>query len=101
MAEPTLSEVRAEMRTGFKHDERIRALEVQQAGTNATMMAVQAELVALRADGKEDKAELLAAIRESKPDSPWKAVAAVAAIVSLVVTVVLGLVSLIFNVLPG
>lgn len=83
MNEPTLSEVRAEMRTGFAHDERIRALEVGQAHADATMRAIQLEIIGLRTDGKEDKADLMEAIRASKPDA-WKAMAALVGFASLV-----------------
>lgn len=69
MADPTNAELSAQIREGFKHDERIRAVENQQASM-ATVMRQMPEM----------RSEFLAAVKELKtelkPKSPWPAVAA-------------------------
>lgn len=83
MPEPTLSDVHADLVGRLEQDKRLRALEQAQAAAGADMRAVKDELSHMRAEAKEDKAELLAAIRENKPASPWPAVSAMAAVLGL------------------
>lgn len=89
--------LRADMAAGFKHDERIRALEVEQAESKAilanlpkmeerlttTQRESEARTIAAQRDSEN---RLMKAIQESKPKSPWPAVSAVVAAVALILT---------------
>lgn len=70
------SALRSELREGFEHDKRIRALE---AG-HARVEAVIADLPRM-----EDR--LVRAIEATKPKSPWPAVGALAAVLAVILVV--------------
>ena len=80
MSEPTLSEVHADLVGRLKHDERLRAVEQQQAATAAVLSEIP-----------RMESRLMTAIAESKPKSPWPAVSALAGVmgVFLVIAAVL------------
>jgi hypothetical protein len=71
-----LSALRLELREGFEHDKRIRALE---AG-HARVEAVIADLPRM-----EDR--LVRAIESTRPRSPWPAVGALAAALAVVLVI--------------
>lgn len=75
-SEPTLSEVHADLVGRLKQDERLRAVEQQQAA----MAAVIAEIPRM-------EERLMAAIHEVKPKSPWPAVSALAGALSVVLVI--------------
>lgn len=78
--EPTLSQVRDELKADLQLDGRVRAVEIQQA-TTAT------ELTSLRDEVRSMKTDIVAEIRASKPPSPWPAVSALAAVLSVVLLI--------------
>ncbi|HEY9418240.1 MAG TPA: hypothetical protein VIQ30_26055, partial [Pseudonocardia sp.] len=65
MAEPTLSEVHADLVGRLKQDERLRSVETQ----TATLTAVVQDMPRM-------EARLMTAIAEAKPKSVWPAVSA-------------------------
>ncbi|GAB7004416.1 hypothetical protein JCM18899A_18890 [Nocardioides sp. AN3] len=65
----SLSLLRQDIAAGFKHDDRIRALEIEQAETKALLAEIP----------KMEK-RLVDAIRENRPRSPWPAVSALAGV---------------------
>ncbi|TCC26717.1 hypothetical protein [Kribbella speibonae] len=79
MAEPTLSEVHADLVGRLKHDERLRAVETQ----TATLQAIVQDIPRM-------EARLTAAIQDSKP----KNTAAWASVVVAVVAVVVALLAI-------
>lgn len=78
--EPTLRQVRDELKADLQLDGRVRAVEIQQA-TTAT------ELTSLRDEVRAMKTDIVAEIRASKPQSPWPAVSALAAVLAVVLVV--------------
>ena len=68
MPDDNYSLLRADIAAGFKHDERLRAVEQEQAATRAVIAQLP-----------DMKRELLEAIRDSRPKSPWPAVSAIVA----------------------
>lgn len=87
MPDPTLSDVHADLVGRFQHDERLRHVETVQAAQTATMNAVREEIREMRADAKQDKGEVLAAIADAKPKPIWPAVSSVIACVALLLVV--------------
>lgn len=83
MLEPSLSEVHADLVGRFELDKRTRDLEKGYAAQGATVTAMSAEIHAMRDEARADKAELLVAIKDSKPNL-WPAVAAITGIVVVV-----------------
>jgi hypothetical protein len=79
MAEPTLSEVHADLVGRLKHDERLRAVETQ----TATLQAIVQDIPRM-------EARLTAAIQDSKP----KNTAAWASVIVAVVAVVVALLAI-------
>lgn len=69
MTDPTLADLSAQIREGFKHDERIRAVENQQAAMATVIQQMPEMRVEFVSALKELKTEL-------RPRSPWPAVAA-------------------------
>lgn len=82
--EPTLSQVHTDLVGRLDHDKRIRDLEAGQAATVTQLSGISGELRGVREDGKATRAELLAAIRENRPEPPWKAMTAMLGLVTLV-----------------
>ncbi|GAA1550007.1 hypothetical protein GCM10009804_03240 [Kribbella hippodromi] len=78
MAEPTLSEVHADLVGRLKHDERLRTLEQQ----TATLQAIVQDIPRM-------EARIMAAIQEAKP----KNTAAWASVIVAAVTVVVAIVA--------
>lgn len=73
MAEPTLSDVHADLVGRLKQDERLREVEKQVAAlSNLPDLMQRMEL------------RLVTAINENRPKSPWPAVGALAAVMSVV-----------------
>jgi hypothetical protein len=77
MAEPTLSEVHADLVGRLKHDERLRTLEQQ----TATLQAIVQEIPRM-------ETRLTAAIQDAKPKNTWAAAGVIVAAVAVVVTIV-------------
>lgn len=73
MAEPTLSEVHADLVGRLKQDERLREVEKQVASLSNLPDLMQ-----------RMEARLVTAISDNKPKSPWPAVGSLAAVMSLV-----------------
>lgn len=78
--EPTLRQVRDELKADLQLDGRVRQVEIQQA-TTAT------ELTNLRDEVRAMKTDIVTEIRASKPPSPWPAVSALAAVLSVVLLI--------------
>lgn len=78
--EPTLRQVRDELKADLKHDERLRAVEVEQAVTRTS-------LDGLRHQMQTSEERLLVAIAELKPRPVWPAVSAIVAAVALLLVV--------------
>lgn len=76
MADPTLSEVHADLVGRLKQDERLRAVEQQ----TATLAAVVSDMPRMEQRLKD-------AIAELKPKSPWPAVAAITGVVSVALVI--------------
>lgn len=74
MAEPTLSEVHADLVGRLKHDERLRAVETQ----TATLQAIVQDIPRM-------EARLTAAIQDSKPKNTASWASVVVAVVAVVV----------------
>lgn len=77
MADPTLSDVHADLVGRLEQDKRLRIVEQQQAA----MTTAIAELPRMEQRLKD-------AIAELKPKSPWPAVAAITSIVSVALVIV-------------
>lgn len=77
--EPTLRQVRDELKADLKHDERLRAVEVEQAVTRTSLDGLRHQM-----QTSEDR--LLAAISELKRPI-WPAVSAIVAAVALILVV--------------
>lgn len=77
MAEPTLSEVHADLVGRLKHDERLREVE----RSTATLQAVVQEIPRM-------EARLVAAIQDTKPKNAPAWASVVVAIVAVVVAIV-------------
>lgn len=77
--EPSLSQVHADLRAHLKLDERVRGVEIRQASLDTGMEALRAEV-------REMKVDLLTAIKENTPKSPWPAVASLAAVFAVFLT---------------
>lgn len=76
MAEPTLSEVHADLVGRLKHDERLREVEQKVASlSNLPDLMRQMEQ------------RLTTAIADNRPKSPWPAVGSVAAVMSVLLVV--------------
>lgn len=76
MAEPTLSEVHADLVGRLKQDERLREVEKQVASLSNLPDLMQ-----------RMEARLVAAISDNKPKSPWPAVAAITGVVSVALVI--------------
>lgn len=76
MAEPSLSEVHADLVGRLKQDERLREVEKQVAALSNLPDLMQ-----------RMEARLVAAIADTKPKSPWPAVGALAAAIGVLVVV--------------
>lgn len=74
--EPTLSQVHADLVERFKHDERLRSVEQEQAA----MRAVIADLPRM-------EARIMGAIEANRPKSPWPAVGALAGVMGVLVVI--------------
>lgn len=92
--EPTLRQVRDELKADLRHDERMRALEVEQAvartafdGLRHQVSALEVGQAAARQEAKESRAEILAAIEATKPKPVWPAVSAIVAAIALLLLV--------------
>lgn len=92
--EPTLGQVRDELKADLRLDERVRAVEVEQAVTRTSLdglrhqvTAVEEGQRAVRGELKDTRAEILAAIEAAKPKPVWPAVSAVVAALALVLVV--------------
>ncbi|HEY9266000.1 MAG TPA: hypothetical protein VIQ11_15490 [Mycobacterium sp.] len=72
MAEPTLSEVHADLVGRLKQDERLREVEKQVASLSNLPDLMQ-----------RMEARLVTAISDNKPKSPWPAVGSLAAVMSV------------------
>lgn len=70
--ETSYSLLRADIAAGFKHDDRIRALEIEQAETKAILAGLA-----------RMETRLMEAIKDSRPKSPWPAVSALAAVAAV------------------
>jgi hypothetical protein len=75
-AEPTLSDVHADLVGRLKHDERIRTLEQGQARVEAVI----AELPRM-------ETRIMQAIADNKPKSPWPAVGSLAGVMGVLIVV--------------
>lgn len=92
-AEPTLGQVRDELKADLQLDQRVRAVEIEQAVTRTSIDGMRHQVAAVeegqrqaRIEAKETRAEILAAIEAAKP-KPWPAVSAVVAAVALVLLI--------------
>jgi hypothetical protein len=86
-AEPTLRQVRDELKADLKHDERLRAVEVEQAVTRTSLDGLRLQVGAIEELQRSSRAEILAAIEAAKPKPVWPAVSAVVAAVALILVV--------------
>lgn len=77
MAEPTLSEVHADLVGRLKHDERLRAVETQ----TATLQAIVQDIPRM-------ETRLMAAIQDTKPKNTWAAAGVIVAAAAVVVTII-------------
>ncbi|WP_374457706.1 hypothetical protein [Nocardioides sp.] len=87
-SEPTLGQVRDELKADLKIDERVRAVEIEQAVTRTAIDGLSHRVDRSLQEAKESRAEILAAIEAAKPPkTSWPAVlsAIVAAIALLLV----------------
>lgn len=80
MNEPTLGQVRDELKADLQLDQRVRAVEIQQAVTAAALDGLRQQV-----QGSEER--LLAAIETARPKPVWPAVSAVVAAVALILVV--------------
>jgi hypothetical protein len=85
-AEPTLSDVHADLSGRLELDKRLRGVEIEQASQAAAVNGLREEIHAMRTDQKEDKAEIVQAIRDSKV-KPWPAVGALAGVMGVLIVV--------------
>lgn len=76
MAEPTLSEVHADLVGRLKHDERLREVEQKVASLSNLPELMQ-----------RMEARLTTAIADNRPKSPWPAVGSVAAVMSVLLVI--------------
>lgn len=79
-SEPTLRQVRDELKADLGLDQRVRMVEVQQAITSTAVDGLRHEM-----RGMEGR--LVAAIEASKPRPVWPAVSAVVATVALILVI--------------
>lgn len=84
--EPTLGQVRDELKADLKHDERLRQVEVQQAVTTTSLDGLRIQIGTLREENRGMEARLVAAIEAARP-KPWPAVSALVAAVALILLV--------------
>ena len=80
MAEPSLSEVHADLVGRLKQDERLREVEKQVASLSNMPDLMQ-----------RMEARLVVAISDTKPKSPWPAVGALAAVMSVLIVLLAAL----------
>lgn len=92
--QPSLSQVRDELKADLKHDERLRAVEVEAAVTRTSIDGMRHQITAVedvqrlaRQEAKDTRAEILAAIEGSKPKPVWPAVSAMVAAIALILVV--------------
>lgn len=76
MAEPTLSEVHADLVGRLKQDERLREVEKQVASLSNLPDLMQ-----------RMEQRLVTAISDNKPKSPWAAVGSIAAVMSVLLVI--------------
>lgn len=76
--------LRADIAAGFKHDDRIRALEVEQAESKAVLANIPKMEERLTTAQRESESRLMEAIRENRPKSPWAAVGAISAALAVI-----------------
>lgn len=93
--EPSLGQVRDELKADLQLDQRVRAVEIEQAVTRTSIDGMRHQVAAVeegqraaRQEAKESRAEILAAIEAVKPPkTSWPAVlsSVVAAVALLLV----------------
>ena len=76
MSEPSLSQVRDELKADLGLDARVRGVEIQQATTKT-------EVANLRDEVRSMKTDIVAAIEANKPKPVWPAVSAMAAVLGV------------------
>ena len=85
--QPTLRQVRDELKADLKHDERLRAVEVEQAVTRTSLDGLRQQVGAIEELQRTSRTEILAAIEAAKPKPVWPAVSAIVAAIALLLVV--------------
>lgn len=78
--EPSLSQVRDELKADLALDERVRAVEIEQAVTRTSLDGLRHQVA-----GMEER--LLVAIEAAKPKPVWPAVSAIVAAIALILVI--------------
>lgn len=85
--DPSLRQVRDELKADLQLDNRVRAVEVQQAVTTTSLDGLRHQIGGLREENRGMEARLVAAIESSRPKPVWPAVSALVACIALILVI--------------